>query len=93
VHLAIVVLVPATDAADRRLDPHLLIDALWAAADPTETVEHISALMTAGGLHVGLYLRAENSAAADRLAHELLERATATLPLLHGWRVRPPTGD
>lgn len=91
-YLAIVTLAPHPAGEPRTLDPHLLIDLLWATVSPADGIEHISATTDSHQAHVGLYLHADSQTLADRHAHALMQRATTT-QALYGWRVQPrPSG-
>lgn len=92
-YLAIIGLVLDPEPAERQLDAQLLIDALWAGADRDGPIEHISAVTSPGNVDVGFYIRAESQDQAEQMARGLLEHATSTVPLLRGWRIRPPPGD
>ena len=92
-YLTIVGLTPVPEFADRHIDAQVLIDVLWAVAGPGRRVEHISARTGPRHLDVGVYSSADSQDDADRNAHELVERAAATVPLLRGWAVRPPPAD
>ncbi|WP_371677306.1 hypothetical protein [Streptomyces sp. NBC_01276] len=56
----------------------LLQDALWAHAAPHHALEHARVRPAPHGLHVALFVRAENTAAATAKAHDLLTLALAT---------------
>lgn len=88
-YLVIISLVPDPTAAAPHLDVNVLIDLLWAVADPADAIEHIAARTGPGTADIGLYLRAPSSGAAERRAHDLLERVTRTAPVLRGWHIRP----
>lgn len=92
-YLAIIGLVLDSGLPEQQLDAQLLIDALWAGADRDGPVEHISAVTGPGDVDVGFYIRAGSQAEAEQMARDLLEHATLTVPLLRGWRIRPPPGD
>ena len=87
-YLTITSIASKPHAARKRLDAQLLVDALWARAGQSGQVEHIATRTADGFADVGLYLRADSPAAADRIARDLLERVTRTAPILHGWYVR-----
>lgn len=89
-YLAVLSLGAGPEIADQTLDPELLVDVLWAIADPADRIDHISTLSGPGRANVGCYLRADTQSDAERRARTLLERATATAPLLRGWHVQPP---
>ena len=89
-YLTIVGLALDPEIADRHVDAQMLVDALWAVADPDGRVEHISAKSWSGQADVGVYAQADSQADADQAAHELLRHAVSTVPLLRGWAIRPP---
>lgn len=89
-HLAIITLAAHPLTADRSLDTQVLIDALWAMAQPSDGIEHISAKTGTRHAQIGLYLLADSQANAERRAYAVLERAIASARLLHGWHISPP---
>ena len=91
-YLAFLNLDPGPEIAGQTLDPELLVDVLWAVADPADRIDHISVLVQLGQANVGLFMRADHQADADRRARIMLQRATANAPLLRGWRIQPPAG-
>ncbi|MET8754378.1 hypothetical protein ABZW32_30435 [Streptomyces sp. NPDC004667] len=56
----------------------LLQDALWAHAGPHHALEHVRVRPVPQGLHVALFVRAQDTATATAKAHDLLARVLAT---------------
>ncbi|MFE3764776.1 hypothetical protein ACFXPI_23805 [Streptomyces sp. NPDC059104] len=56
----------------------LLQDALWAHAAPHHALEHVRVRPVPHGLHVALFVRAQDTATATAKAHDLLTRVLAT---------------
>jgi hypothetical protein len=85
--LSRVTLVAPGQAASAAVTPALVIDLIWAAADPTDQVEHVAAQGAPGLVEVGIFAQAESPETARRRACLLAKRARDMSPLLGDWRV------
>jgi hypothetical protein len=72
---ATVTLADRLDGPPAQLDGHVVVDILWAAARPAHRIEHISVFTGPACLHIGISLIAADRRNAERVAHDLLDRA------------------
>lgn len=86
-YLSIASLAAETDLSSQRVDPQLMIDAVWATVSPADRIEHVSILASCGRVDLGLFLQADSQLEADERANSIAVRACLTIPLLHGWHL------
>lgn len=88
--MASVALAASDEARQRELDPHVLVDLLWALADPGLGIEHMRAAAGPGQIEIIFFSTASDAQAASRISNRLCEKATTSAPQLRGWYVVAP---
>lgn len=89
VYLAVATMIPDDAGELPDVDAEMLTDALWATADPTDSVEHISVITHPGCVYLGLYLNVGSQEEAALRGGTIADRACRELPLLKHWRRQP----
>lgn len=69
------------------VDAELLVDAVWAAAERGDSIEHVTARATPDGFEVGVFLLAATGLDGRATAYALIARVLATSPMLRHWTI------
>lgn len=92
-YMASVTLAASGEATHRELDPHLLVDLLWALAEPGLGIEHMRVATSPGRIEVVFFSTAPDAHSVAVTGIHLCETAASSAPQLRGWFVVPIAGN
>ncbi|SDZ35341.1 hypothetical protein SAMN05421504_113101 [Amycolatopsis xylanica] len=85
--MASVALAATGGARHHDMTADVVVDLLWALAEPDSGLEHVRAATSPGRVDVILFSIAENALSAAEAGARLCELATTTAPQFEGWRI------
>lgn len=92
-YMASVALAASGEARHRELDPNLVVDLLWALAEPGLGIEHMRVTTGPGHIEVVFFSAAPDAQSVAVTGIHLCETATSSAPQLQGWYVVRSSGN